>query len=192
MMNPGGDSISGGHQHSKMDMGSLQDQHAGTPEHASPNQEQPQKVSAEFTGQLTTVYLAYLKMKDDFVASDPIKVKGAASAVASNLKKVNMELLKGAQHMNWMDYLKTIDSGLNGILKSNEIEPQRKSFADVSHGMYEAVKAFGLNNEKAYYQYCPMAFNEEGAYWLSGSSEIRNPYFGEDMLSCGETKDTLR
>ncbi len=192
MMNPAGDSVSGGPQHSKMDMGSLQDQHVVTPENASENQEQPQKVSAEFTGQLTNVYLAYLKMKDDFVASDPVKVKGAASTVASNLKKVNMELLKGAQHLNWMDYLKTIDSGIKGIMESDKIETQRKSLAGVSHGMYEAVKAFGLNNEKAYYQYCPMAFNEEGAYWLSESSEIRNPYFGEDMLSCGETKDTLR
>ena len=38
---------------------------------------------------------------------------------------------------------------------------------------------------KLYYQYCPMAFNNKGAYWLSNEEAIRNPYFGDKMLKCG-------
>jgi Cu(I)/Ag(I) efflux system membrane fusion protein len=35
-------------------------------------------------------------------------------------------------------------------------------------------------------------FNDnKGAYWLSEIEEIRNPYFGEKMLSCGETIESL-
>ena len=30
-----------------------------------------------------------------------------------------------------------------------------------------------------------MAFNNEGAYWLSDAEQIRNPYFGDKMLTCG-------
>ena len=42
-----------------------------------------------------------------------------------------------------------------------------------------------------YYQFCPMAFNEKGAFWLSTTKEISNPYFGDQMLTCGEIKETL-
>ena len=34
-----------------------------------------------------------------------------------------------------------------------------------------------------------MAFNNEGAYWLSKNENILNPYFGEKMLTCGYTQE---
>jgi Cu(I)/Ag(I) efflux system membrane fusion protein len=37
-----------------------------------------------------------------------------------------------------------------------------------------------------------MAFNNEGAYWLSDSEQIRNPYFGDKMLTCGVVKEKLQ
>ena len=42
-----------------------------------------------------------------------------------------------------------------------------------------------------YKQFCPMAFNDQGGYWLSNSKEVRNPYFGDKMLKCGMVKVTL-
>ena len=47
------------------------------------------------------------------------------------------------------------------------------------------------DGEKVYYQYCPMAFNNKGAYWLSNQSVIRNPYFGNEMLECGKVEDSV-
>jgi hypothetical protein len=32
-----------------------------------------------------------------------------------------------------------------------------------------------------------MSNDGEGAYWLSKQEEIANPYFGSQMLNCGET-----
>ena len=48
-----------------------------------------------------------------------------------------------------------------------------------------------LKNAGVYRQFCPMAFNDQGAYWLSPETEIRNPYFGKKMLACGEVRDSL-
>ena len=53
-----------------------------------------------------------------------------------------------------------------------------------------SVKAFGID-KPAYRQFCPMALGNKGAYWLSDKKPIRNPYFGDAMLTCGETKETL-
>ncbi|WP_018622766.1 DUF3347 domain-containing protein [Spirosoma luteum] len=42
------------------------------------------------------------------------------------------------------------------------------------------------------YQFCPMVRNGRGAYWLSDKKPLRNPYFGEQTLTCGETKEVLQ
>jgi Cu(I)/Ag(I) efflux system membrane fusion protein len=36
-----------------------------------------------------------------------------------------------------------------------------------------------------------MANGDAGAYWFSKDKDIKNPYFGDEMLKCGETKETL-
>jgi membrane fusion protein, copper/silver efflux system len=53
------------------------------------------------------------------------------------------------------------------------------------------VEYFGLN-QRVYKMYCPMAFDDEGAYWLSDRDQILNPYFGDAMLSCGVIEQTYR
>jgi len=37
-----------------------------------------------------------------------------------------------------------------------------------------------------------MAMNDKGASWLSASKQIKNPYFGEKMMTCGEVKETIK
>jgi hypothetical protein len=43
-----------------------------------------------------------------------------------------------------------------------------------------------------YYQFCPMAFDNKGAYWISKTEDVRNPYFGLKMLSCGEIVQEIK
>ena len=57
--------------------------------------------------------------------------------------------------------------------------------------VYTLAKSFG-SNRTLYHDLCPMAFDDQGAYWLSESKEIRNPYFGDKMLKCGSTKVILK
>lgn len=77
------------------------------------------------------------------------------------------------------------------IEQSNNIEAQRKAFSLLSVDMEEILKGT-LSSGEVYKQYCPMAFNNQGAYWLSKSKEINNPYFGEKMLKCGSTKSVIQ
>jgi Cu(I)/Ag(I) efflux system membrane fusion protein len=91
-----------------------------------------------------------------------------------------------------MEYQKPIIENLNGIIQMKGIDMKRKHFSVISDNLYLMLQTFGnLGKVTRYYQYCPMAFDSKGAYWISNETEIRNPYFGEKMLKCGETKDTL-
>src|SRR5919112_1443628 len=63
----------------------------------------------------------------------------------------------------------------------NNIEAKRKSFQMISDNMYDLLRTVRYDNEIVYHQYCPMAFNDAGAYWLSKTGDIKNPYFGKKM-----------
>ena len=145
-----------------------------------------------FKAQLTKVYENYVNMKNAFVASDAQKVRQEAQKVENALQSVDMELLKGDAHMAWMNQLKTLNPEIKAIAGSSDIAAQRLAFSKFNDAFYKSLQLFGLENDTAYYQFCPMANNNKGAYWLSETKEIRNPYFGEDMLGCGETRETLK
>ena len=85
-----------------------------------------------------------------------------------------------------------IASSAAKIVNASDIEVQRAAYEDLSKQMMEKVKATGVENGELYVQFCPMAFNDKGASWLSSNKEIRNPYFGEKMMSCGETRETIQ
>ncbi|RLD22353.1 MAG: efflux RND transporter periplasmic adaptor subunit, partial [Bacteroidetes bacterium] len=114
-----------------------------------------------------------------------------SKAVKKSMDNVKMQLLKGDAHIMWMDMMKPINSNLDKIIASSDIEAQRLAFSDLSNAVYSTIKMFNVSGLNVYYQFCPMAKDNTGAYWLSLDSEIRNPYFGDKMLKCGETKETI-
>jgi Cu(I)/Ag(I) efflux system membrane fusion protein len=155
--------------------------------------EMPKKleVNMDFTMQLNTVFDQYIVLKNAFVQSDIKKANKAAQEVQQALSKVDMKLLTGEAHLQWMDILGNLDKQIRLIISSAKIEEQRLAFSGFSDQFFKAIKTFGLMGKTAYYQFCPMAFNNKGAYWLSESNTIQNPYFGEKMIACGDTKETL-
>lgn len=168
------------------------DEHATGTTAATKATEPQFKVDQKFQDQLSTVFTSYVELKDAFVESDAKKVQTLASETEEALAKVDMKLLSGAAHNDWMSYLTPIQNSLNEIQSGDDLEAQRKSFRTLSDNLYKSVKAFGLGGKEAFYEYCPMAFNNEGAYWLSDEEKIRNPYFGDKMLGCGEVKEKLK
>jgi Cu(I)/Ag(I) efflux system membrane fusion protein len=149
-------------------------------------------VDAAFQQQLAGVFNAYVSLKDAFISSDASKVKAESSSTQTALGKVDMKLLSGAAHNDWMNYLSGLNTSLQSIQASEDIEMQREAFSDLSDTLYKTIKAYGLGGSNAYYDFCPMAFDNQGAFWLSSDDKIRNPYFGDKMLTCGEVKEKLK
>ena len=106
------------------------------------------------------------------------------------MEKVDMKLLKDDAHKHWMTLEKELKASTSAIANTSDIKKQREHFIHLSAHLINAVKTFGIN-QKVYVDYCPMANNNVGAYWLSKDKEIRNPYFGADMLDCGSVTDEI-
>ncbi len=87
-----------------------------------------------------------------------------------------------------MDALST---HLDGVADAASVEEQREQFGFLSQALINTLTAFGVADDTFYVQHCPMAFDGAGANWLSEEAAIRNPYYGEAMLTCGSTMDTL-
>lgn len=187
MMSPSGGPAMTGHNHGGMEMPASSESEGFTQSETLTKTTDP-----AFKAQLTKVYENYLLMKDAFVESDAHKVMTAAGDVTKALNNVDMGLLKGDAHIVWMENLDVLEKTATSISKLMDIEKQRSEFAKFNIAFYKSIKAFGLSNVTAYYQYCPMAEKDKGAYWFSSSEEIRNPYFGDEMLGCGENRETFK
>jgi len=169
-----------------------QDMHASGTEAAIEAGAPQFTVSDAFQKQLAGVFTSYVTLKDAFVLSDAAKVKSEAVATQTTLASVDMKLLEGAAHQDWMNYLGGLESSLKEIQATEDIEMQRKAFSSLSDNLYKSIKAYGLGGTTAFYEFCPMAFNNEGGFWLSNEEKIRNPYFGDKMLTCGTVKEKLK
>ena len=127
---------------------------------------------------LNAVYQHYIHLTTALVNGDMAEAKVAASAIELGAK----ELANGAA-------LGTLASKIGAAA---DIEAQRTLFSELSNDFINRVKAAGLNSGEVYVEYCPMALNDKGASWLSNQKDIKNPYFGESMLTCGEVKETIK
>ncbi|WMI64155.1 efflux RND transporter periplasmic adaptor subunit [Aestuariibaculum sp. YM273] len=148
-------------------------------------------VSKEFQQQLKSVYDEYIALKDALVEGYSEEASEASQSLEKSLPKVDMKLLKENEaHMRWMTQLKKIESNSASISKSSKIEEQRQHFKGLSDALIAAIQSFGVN-EKVFLEYCPMANDNQGAFWLSKEEKVLNPYFGDAMLTCGEVKQII-
>ena len=148
-------------------------------------------VSSVFKDQLNEVYSRSLNLTESLISGESGVAQSSASEVKEAVGKVDMSLLDESEaHMTWMMNLNDLNSALVKIESVDDIDKQREAYATFSQALYRSIKAFGAT-DTIYYQHCPMALGNEGAYWLSAVAEIRNPYFGSSMLTCGSTKETL-
>ena len=178
-----------GHDHGDMKM--VRESTADSQDGAE-MKEEPVSVDPKFSKQLAELLQPYLQVKDALVASNLESASTQINNVASALAKVDMSLLKGDAHMKWMENLNRMNESVKMIKASKNIEEQRVSFSQLTEALYASIKVFNITGLQSYYQFCPMAFDNKGAFWISRDEQIRNPYFGEQMLRCGETKETLK
>ena len=140
---------------------------------------------------LGPVYTAYFLLKDALVSSDGVAAATAAAQLTKALEAVPMDKMQHGAHMVWMKNLPALKEDAAHIADTNDVNHQRDHFVTLSGALYVVAKAFEPEGT-LYYQHCPMYNDGKGANWLSRDKEIRNPYYGAKMLSCGKTVETLQ
>lgn len=148
-------------------------------------------VASPVKDQVAQVLDDYMLLKDALVASDANAAQKSAQSVQTAADRVNLATLEGEQRQFAEARLEEIKQSASNIAGATQVSAQRESLEPLSEAVFALTKAFGAVDQTLYYQHCPMANNNAGAYWVSTSSEIRNPYFGESMLKCGSNEEVV-
>jgi hypothetical protein len=140
-----------------------------------------QDSTTQTQSQLSHLLTSYYNIKDALVAG---KANSASISAEQFLKTAN-----------GIDYKVISEGNINALLydataisESKDLKEQRMHFANLSTNMFAVAKAVKLTTQPVYYTYCPM----KKAYWLSSEAVIKNPYFGNTMLTCGKVTETLQ
>lgn len=146
------------------------------------------------TQKLDNVLGTYYALKDAFVKSDSADVVEKAKGLDVAMTGFTAGLAGATPPAGVQASAEAVKAAATTLAgtkaTATTLEQQRAVFETVSDRMTDLLKAARWKGG-TYQQFCPMAFNDKGAHWLSNSDEIQNPYFGDRMLECGEVTDSL-
>lgn len=123
------------------------------------------------------IYQSYQSVKDALVSDDFNAAKAQNTALITALMNK-----KGCE---------TTASVAEKMKEATDIKAFRRLFTMLNVELVPFFKHQALVSGKVYEQYCPMANNGEGANWISNANQVRNPYYGAEMLDCGNVVDSL-
>uniref|UniRef100_UPI004047254F efflux RND transporter periplasmic adaptor subunit n=1 Tax=Algoriphagus sp. TaxID=1872435 RepID=UPI004047254F len=161
---------------------------SGKPSLLNRNSTQQVEVSAAFSQEIAAVVSAYFQVKNSLV-KDQIPT-AATQLLAQALAKVSSAAGTGKEKAKWEKIKAELSQATAKIKGAKDIGAARTQFSNLSASIIQLAETYPLSQQVVYKDYCPMAFDNKGGYWLSETEDIRNPYFGASMLSCGEVKQT--
>jgi len=130
----------------------------------------------------------YFKMEDAFVASDASQVATLAKTTLEKMKALD---IGGLGKMENSHLTKSIEM-LGAIALNSDLKKQRAQLVVLNENMVALAMNIKSPSEILYVQKCPMANSNKGAMWLSTKKEIKNPYYGDAMLTCGSVIEEIK
>jgi hypothetical protein len=144
------------------------------------------------SGSMQEMVSQYLQMKNALASDNGKDAATAGNTFVESMGKMDKTNLSLDKKKIWNDLSDDAKEMAEHIGKNaGDIEHQREHFDMLSKDMYDMVKAFGAG-QTLYNDYCPMYNNKKGATWLSETKEIKNPYLGKKMPTCGEVKEEIK
>ena len=140
---------------------------------------------------LSEVYDSYFAVKDALVRTEGATASTSSKTLFTEINNVKMDKLSMDVHMAWMKVFENLKEDAEHIADIKDIGLQRDHFISLSKNIYEVMK-ISKQETPTYYQFCPMANDGKGANWLSKENAIKNPYYGSQMLNCGNTVETIK
>jgi hypothetical protein len=147
--------------------------------------------NAQLNTNIKKVLDAYIQLKDALVKSDGASSSSASKTLLTSIQEVNMSELNTETHTQWTKVVNDLKEDAEHINETKEITHQRDHFMSLSRNLYSVIKVSKLGTP-VFYEFCPMANKGKGANWLSLENKIKNPYYGNQMLTCGKVVETIQ
>lgn len=146
-------------------------------------------IDGQKTSKSKMIVDSYLQIKNALVGDNKKEAAKAGKMMLTAFSNFDMTKLTEEQHKEYMEILESAKEHAEHIVKS-PIDHQREHFEVLSTDIKDLIGLVG--SEKTLYQdFCPMFNDGKGAIWLSEFKEIKNPYYGSKMLTCGSIQKEL-
>ncbi len=129
-----------------------------------------------------------VELQKEVAAQKPGEMKKDAKEMGKMMGKGKKETMKEGKKMG--EKHGVMLAAFTKAANATDIKALRAELKPISDHLIHAAKNHGYE-ELLYVQFCPMADDNNGAYWLSTSKDILNPYYGSMMLTCGSVKETI-
>jgi hypothetical protein len=138
------------------------------------------------------IVTAYLQLKNALTEDNSTGAATAGKKLTAAFKNFDKSTLNPAQKKTYEDVEADASENAEHIgANGGKIDHQREHFELLSKDIYDLVKSFGAG-QVLYKDFDPMVNNGKGAFWLSETKEIKNPYMGKAMLSSGSVKEEIK
>ena len=141
---------------------------------------------------LTELYSHYTHLTFALSGDDDQEAVSAAKGILTSFPKIDKNGFSSEQKKEFADLESSIREHAEHIAdNAGKIDHQREHLDIMSADFYDLLKDFGTP-KPVYKVFCPMYNDNKGAFWLSDSREVKNPYYGKEMLSCGEVQEEIK
>ena len=144
--------------------------------------------SDSFEEEFKSVLPSYFSIKNALVLGNSTKVTEYAKNLLESLVSIDDSDLNNMGKIHFS----RIEELLGEVASSEDLKYQRDIFIALNENMVPIIMNIGSLDTPVYIQKCPMANNNKGAFWLSMEKEIKNPYYGDQMLTCGSIIDSIQ
>jgi hypothetical protein len=147
-------------------------------------------VSSSFA--IDGIVTSYLKLKNALIKDDAAAAAAAGKSLVATLNAVRVNTVDTKLKTKYIGIAADAKEHAEHIGNSaGKMDHQRTHFALLSKDVNDLIKIFGTK-QKLYQDYCPMYDAGKSGYWISEIKDIKNPYYGSEMLSCGRIIATIQ
>jgi hypothetical protein len=132
----------------------------------------------------------YMHIKNALLNNDTIEVRDRGHKLAEAIIKFDDSYFPAKQKAEYDKYKMAMREYAEQLRSSAGLASQKGNFAGLSAHVYELMRDFSTG-KRLYFNHCDMAFDKNGANWLSETNEIKNPYMENKMMSCGSVEKIL-
>lgn len=156
-------------------------------DHSNMKMDQSKMMNMKNDAKAEDVLNDYFNLKDALVADDTKKAALTGSKLVASLKAFDKSNYTKEEQKELTDIIEDATEHAEHIAKS-AIDHQREHFKTLSKDVTDMIAITGTKST-LYEQFCPMY--DKGSAWLSASKEVKNPYYGSKMLSCGSVNKII-
>ena len=135
----------------------------------------------------------YLQVKNALTKDDTNDAATAATSLQATFKSFDNTALTADQKKVFEEIAADGGEHAEHIGKNGgNIAHQREHFEMLSKDITDLLKTFGNGGQILYKDFCPMYNDNKGAFWISETKDIKNPYLGKAMPTCGTMKEEIK